>query len=239
MLRQDQQTTDRRNRDITILVVEDERRYRMLIADALRMQGYEVIEANDGRTALDLAAHKKINLVLLDLGLPDMDGFVVCQRLRDFIEVPVIIVSGRGEDQDKVRGLDGGAEDYLTKPFSVAELLARVRVVLRRFLWQPASGASLQFGDLHIDGQTHSVMLGMREIPLTRTEFRLLWLLAMNAGCVLVPAVIAERVWNASGSNADGVLRTTITRLREKLGDDPTNPTYIHTRRGIGYVFMP
>ncbi len=241
MARPEQRSTARGRKHATVLVVEDERRYRLLIGDALRIQGYGVQEAEDGQSALEAVVRTHFDLVLLDLMLPDIDGFRLCERLRDFTQAPIIIVTGRADDRDKVRGLDGGADDYLTKPFSLQELLARVRAVLRRATERAevSTGSSLRFGDLLIDGGAHRVMLGRNEIPLSPVEYRLLWFLAVNAGRVLVPEVIAERVWNASAGDVRGVLKTTIGRLREKLGDDPTNPTYICTRRGIGYLFAP
>lgn len=230
-MRSQSHTTD------TVLLVEDERRYRMLIAEALRLQGYDVLEAENGRAALELAMEKHFDLVLLDVMLPDLDGFTVCQRLQDFTPSPVIMVTARADDQDKVRGLDAGADDYLTKPFSIEELLARVRAVLRRYRKQPNAGPLLQFGPLKIDGEAHRVMAGKREVLLSPTEYRLLWFMAANAGRVLLPDVIAEHVWGASADSIGGTLKTTIWRLRVKLEDDAANPKFIRTRKGIGYVF--
>lgn len=223
--------------DDTVLLVEDERRYRMLITEALRLHGYDILEADSGQAALEMAMERRFDLVLLDVMLPDMDGFAVCQRLREFTSAPIIMVTARAEDQDKVRGLDVGADDYLTKPFSVEELLARVRAVLRRSRLQSSSTSLLRFGNLTIDGEAHRVMVGSGEIFLSPTEYRLLWFMATNAGRVLLPQTIAENVWGASPESLGGALKTTIWRLRAKLEDDANTPKYIRTRKGIGYLF--
>ncbi|MCL4553288.1 MAG: response regulator transcription factor, partial [Candidatus Marsarchaeota archaeon] len=216
-----------------VLLVEDERRYRMLIAEALRLGGYEVLEVENGREALELAMEKRFDLVLLDVMLPDMDGFTVCQRLRDFNPSPVIMVTARTEDRDNVRALDIGADDYLTKPFSIEELLARVRAVLRRSRKQSSSDSLRRFGDLRIDGEAHRVLVGGEEILLSPTEYKLLWFMANNAGRVLLPNVIAEQVWGAPADSMGGTLKTTMWRLRVKLEDDASNPKYIRTRKGL------
>lgn len=222
-----------------VLVVEDDQRYRMLIVDSLETQTYRAFEAACGRDALDMVSRLKFGAILLDVMLPDMSGFDLCPRLRDFSEAPIMMITGRNSDLDKVRGLDIGADDYITKPFSITEMLARLRALLRRSSGRIPTEECLEFGDLLINNMERRVSLGAREVPLTPTEFRLLWYFATNAGRVLVPHVIAENVWNAPDGNVGGTLKTSITRLREKLGDDPAEPRFIHTRRGVGYVFAP
>ncbi len=223
-----------------ILLVEDERRYRMLVGDALRFEGYLIGEADSGQAALDLACGEDFALVILDLMLPDMDGFELFRRLREITHSPVIMVTGRSGDRDKVRGLDLGADDYLAKPFSVLELLARVRAALRRPRRErlDEDGLQLQFGDMSIDSRTHTVMIGTQLVNLSPIEYRLLWFLATNAGRVLVPSMISEYVWGMPDDGMSGTLKTTMGRLRDKIGDDSQNPKYIKTRRGIGYVFL-
>ncbi len=201
---------------------------------------YDVLGASDGQQALELIESNPPDLVLLDVMMPKLDGFTVCYRVREFSSVPIIIVTARGQDQDKVRGLDLGADDYLTKPFSVDELLARVRAVLRRSQFtarENAQGlrASTATGDLTIDYSQHLVILAGREVPLTPTEYRILAYLAQNVGHVVTQDLLLEHVWGSEYLGESHMLQVNINRLRHKLEVDPTQPRYILTKVGIGY----
>jgi len=204
------------------------------------LEGYDVLGASDGQQALELIESNPPDLVLLDVMMPKMDGFTVCYRVREFSSVPIIIVTARGQDQDKVRGLDLGADDYLTKPFSVDELLARVRAVLRRSQFtarENAQGlrASTAIGDLTVDFSQRVVTMAGREIPLTPTEYSILAYLAQNVGRVVTQDLLLEHVWGSEYLGESHMLQVNINRLRRKLEVDPTEPRYILTKVGIGY----
>jgi DNA-binding response OmpR family regulator len=180
------------------------------------------------------------DLVLLDVMMPRMDGFTVCQRVRAFSAVPIILITARGQDQDKVRGLDLGADDYLTKPFSVDELLARVRAVLRRTQFSTgeptqAMNAMTRIGELVIDYRQRLVTAAGRELSLTPTEYRLLAYLAQNAGRIVTQDLLLERIWGAEYVGESHMLQVNINRLRRKIEPDPAHPRYILTKVGIGY----
>ena len=224
----------------TILTADDDPQLLRLVMRNLQLEGYDVLVASDGKQALELIEAHQPDLVLLDVMMPKMDGFTVCQRVREFSSVPVIIVTARGQDQDKVRGLDIGADDYLTKPFSVDELLARVRAVLRRaqFLANDKTAAirTTTIGDLTIDFTQHMVTMAGREIILTPTEYRIIAYLAQNAGRVVTQDLLLEHVWGAEYIGESHMLQVNINRLRRKLEADPTHPRYILTKVGIGYL---
>jgi DNA-binding response OmpR family regulator len=224
----------------TILAVDDDPQLLRLMTRNLQLEGYDVLAASDGQQALEQIEHNALDLVLLDVMMPKMDGFSVCRRVREFSSVPIIIVTARGQDQDKVRGLDLGADDYLTKPFGVDELLARVRAVLRRSQFtaqEHAQGlqATMTTGDLTIDFSQHLVMLGGKEIPLTPTEYRILAYLAQNAGHVVTQDLLLEHVWGADYLGESHMLQVNINRLRHKIEAEPTEPRYILTKVGVGY----
>ncbi len=226
----------------TILTADDDPQLLRLIARNLQFEDYEVLTASDGQQALDLIEAHRPDAVLLDVMMPKMDGFTVCQRVREFSQVPIIIVTARGQDQDKIRGLDLGADDYLTKPFSVDELLARVRAVLRRaqFMSSESIAQVLQttttIGDLTIDYVQHlATMLG-RELTLTPIEYRLLSYLAQNAGRVITQGLLLEHVWGSDYVGESHMLQVNVNRLRRKLEPDYTHPRYILTKVGIGYM---
>ncbi len=224
----------------TILAADDDPQLLRLMTRNLQLEGYEVLGASDGQQALELIESTPPDLVLLDVMMPKMDGFTVCYRVREFSAVPIIIVTARGQDQDKVRGLDLGADDYLTKPFSVDELLARVRAVLRRSQFtarENAQGlrASTATGELTIDYSQHLVTLAGREILLTPTEYRILAYLAQNVGHVVTQDLLLEHVWGSEYLGESHMLQVNINRLRRKLEVDPTQPRYILTKVGIGY----
>src|SRR6266699_1302433 len=225
----------------TILAADDDPQLLRLVTRNLQLEGYEILAASDGQQALELIENNSPDLVLLDVMMPRMDGFTVCHRVRSFSSVPIIIVTARGQDQDKVRGLDLGADDYLTKPFSVDELLARVRAVLRRSQFttkESAQGlqATTTIGDLAIDYSQHLVTMEGREIVCTPTEYRILAYLAQNAGRVLTQDLLLEHVWGSEYLGESHMLQVNINRLRRKIEADPTHPRYILTKVGVGYL---
>jgi two-component system response regulator VicR len=222
-----------------VLVVDDERRYRELLEMNLSRRGYRVVQAVDGLSALNAVEAEELDLVILDLKLPDMDGYEVCRRIREHSAVPVIMLTARAEEEQKIRGLKLGADDYVTKPFSAGELLARVEAVLRRAEAARTTNVAPAFdgGDLHIDFDEHHVTLRGREVELSPGEYRLLEQLATNAGRVIVQDELLRRVWGPGYSGATALLQTAIRRLRRKIEDDPASPRHILTKRGVGYLF--
>lgn len=223
-----------------ILVVDDEPRYLRLLEANLRTEGYEVSTAQDGLQALEVFSAQPIDLVLLDVMMPRLDGFGVCQRLREFSNVPVVILTARGEEQDRVRGLDLGADDYLVKPFSATELLARVRAVLRRAAPPAESGQSRFFvhDNLKIDFARAEVWISEQPVSLSATEYRLLLQFAHHIGKILTSEDLLTSVWGVEYKNDKEILWVSIARLRQKLEEDAHNPRHIVTRSGLGY-FMP
>jgi DNA-binding response OmpR family regulator len=224
----------------TILAADDDPQLLRLITRNLQFEGYEVIPASNGQQALEEIEAHVPDLVLLDVMMPKMDGFTVCQRVREFSSVPIIIVTARGQDQDKVRGLDLGADDYLTKPFSVDELLARVRAVLRRAQFSAAEHAhsirtTITIGDLTVDSAQHLVTMVGQEVALTPIEYRILSYLAQNVGRVVTQDMLLEHVWGSEYLGESHMLQVNINRLRRKLEVDPTHPRYILTKVGVGY----
>jgi len=224
----------------TILAADDDPQLLRLISRNLQLEGYDVLSASDGQQALELIENNSLDLVLLDAMMPKMDGFTVCYRVREFSAVPIIIITARGQDQDKVRGLDLGADDYLTKPFSVDELLARVRAVLRRSQFtsrEQAQGlrATTSTGNLVIDYSQHIVTLSGREIALTPTEYRIIAYLAQNVGRVVTQDLLLEHVWGQEYLGESHMLQVNINRLRRKLEVDATQPRYLLTKVGVGY----
>ena len=224
-----------------ILIVDDEPRYREVIRANLEASGYATVLAADGRAALDQASQRDPDLVLLDVRLPDLSGFEVCQKLRAESPLPIIFLTAKAEDADKIRGLRLGADDYITKPFSADELLARVEAVLRRTRFPHALQELTPFErpGLRVDYAARQVQVGGREIHLTPTEFGLLRLLTANAGRVLVQDELLRQVWGPGYEGDGDLLRTTIGRLRQKIEPCQRQPAYILTERGIGYRFAP
>jgi DNA-binding response OmpR family regulator len=224
----------------TIVAADDDPQLLRLMMRNLQFEGYEVIPASNGQQALEEIEGQVPDLVLLDVMMPKMDGFTVCQRVREFSTVPIIIVTARGQDQDKVRGLDLGADDYLTKPFSVDELLARVRAVLRRAQFATSehtqtAGSTATIGDLTLDYAQHLVTLAGKEVPLTPIEYRILAYLAQNVGRVLTQDLLLEHVWGAEYLGESHMLQVNMNRLRRKLEADPAHPRYLLTKVGVGY----
>nr|BBH87170.1 DNA-binding response regulator [Thermosporothrix sp. COM3] len=225
----------------TILVADDDPQLLRLVVRNLELEGYSVLAARNGQEALDQVEAHPLDAILLDIMMPQIDGFTVCQRIREFSSVPIILLTARGQDADKVRGLDLGADDYLTKPFSIDELLARVRAVLRRARFTQQEGtlqSVVTIGDLRIDYTQHRVHQGDREISLTATEYRLLAYLAQNAGRVLTHELLLEHVWGAEYVGESHMLQVNINRLRQKIEPDPSRPRYIRTKIGIGYILQ-
>jgi len=219
-----------------ILVVDDIRMLRMM-KRMLELENFQTITANNGEAALIVFEKENPDLVLLDIMMPDMNGYTVCQHIREFSEVPIIMVTAMGDDKQKVEGLDIGADDYVTKPFSASELAARVRAILRRSGSQERQANSLfRYKDLVIDYTSNRVSVQDQELILTSTEYRLLSYISQNAGRVVTPDQLLNKVWGEAYLGAPHLLQVNIARLRKKLGDDARNPIYILTRPGIGYI---
>ena len=224
-----------------ILIVDDEPRYLRLLEANLRTEGYEVVTAQDGMQALEVFSSNPIDLVLLDVMMPRLDGFGTTQRLREFTNVPIVILTARGEEQDRVRGLDLGADDYLVKPFSATELLARVRAVLRR-AQIPSDAGQVRFfthDDLKIDFARAEVWRGEDPVSLSATEYRLLLQFAHNVGKILTSEELLTSVWGVEYKNDKEILWVSIARLRQKLESDAHTPRHIVTRSGLGYLMPP
>lgn len=220
----------------TILLVDDEAPIRELIRAYLVREGYTIIEAADGHAAL--AAHEthQIDVIVLDLMIPGIDGIEVCRRIRAISDVYIIMVTARADEVDRVVGLEVGADDYLTKPFSPRELVARVRACLRRpRVAVQANTKLLQFDELTIDIEGHVIRIGNDPIPLTTTEYQLVTMLANSPGRMYTRAQLLEHVWGGSYYGDDHVVDVHIANARRKLKDDPSNPRFIETVRGAGY----
>ena len=221
-----------------ILIVEDDHSVRNLIATTLKVSGYSYSTAANAATAINMSLSDKPDLILLDLGLPDRDGMEVIRSIRSWSTMPIIVISARGDEADKIHALDAGADDYLTKPFSTDELLARIRVSQRRLSFIKDSGAYSNIftnGDLTIDLEAASVLRGGQSIHLTATEFRLLKLLALNVGKVLTYSMITTELWGGSVETDIVSLRVHMATLRKKLGDTSGDNPLIETHVGIGY----
>jgi two-component system, OmpR family, KDP operon response regulator KdpE len=220
-----------------ILLIEDDAQIRRFLRASLVTQGYELIEAETGREGLAAAASRVPDIVLLDLGLPDMEGLEVIKQLRAWSGVPIIVLSARGQERDKVANLDAGADDYLTKPFGVGELLARMRVALRKFLSteesQPEPAYSL--GKIKVDFERRLVFRGQEEVHLTPIEYKLLAVLIRHRGKVVTHRQLLEEVWGRSYTEQNPYLRIFILNLRRKLEADPTRPQFLLTEPGVGY----
>ena len=223
-----------------ILVVEDDAPVRNLITTTLKAHEYKFITAQNGNNAIMEASSHNPDIVLLDLGLPDMDGVEVIERIRTWSDMPIIVISARSEDKDKIDALDAGADDYLTKPFSVEELLARLRVTQRRLSANRNEGASSVFinGALRIDYAAGCAYLGEDELHLTPIEYKILCLLAANVGKVLTHTFITQKIWGAAWENNVASLRVFMATLRKKIEATPDTPQYIQTHIGVGYRMM-
>jgi DNA-binding response OmpR family regulator len=224
-----------------ILVVDDEPRYVRLMEANLISEGYDVTKAYDGQSAVELVADTQPDLVLLDVMMPGLDGFGACERIREFSSIPIIMVTAKGEEQDRVRGLDVGADDYIVKPFSATEVLARVRAVLRR---AQVTGSTYEqsiftHGNLRIDLARAEVFKDDDMVFLSATEYRLLLQFVHNQGNILTSEDLLVNVWGPEYREDKEILWVSISRLRQKLEDDPRNPQHIVTRSGMGYTMPP
>lgn len=223
-----------------ILVVEDDSAVRNLIATTLETHGYRFQTAPTGESAILEAVSHNPDVILLDLGLPDMDGIEIIHKIRSWSKTPIIVISARSEDTDKIDALDAGADDYLTKPFSVEELLARLRVTFRRLhdVGDSVQDAVYTNGDLKIDYAAGCAFMKEQELHLTPIEYKLLCLLAKNAGKVLTHTYITREIWGSAWDNDVASLRVFMATLRKKIEADPSNPTYIQTHIGVGYRML-
>ena len=225
-----------------ILVVEDDAPVRNLMTTTLKTNDYRYLVAANGEAAILEASSHNPDIVLLDLGLPDMDGVDVIRKIRTWSNLPIIVISARSEDTDKIDALDAGADDYLTKPFSVEELLARIRVTQRRLtvMQNEASASSSVFtnGKLKVDYAAGCAWLGDTELHLTPMEYKLLCLLSQNVGKVLTHTFITQKIWGSSWDNDIASLRVFMATLRRKLESEPDSPQYIQTHIGVGYRML-
>ena len=220
-----------------ILAIEDEPPIRRFLRTALTGHGYKYIEAATGKEGIAQAATRQPDLIILDLGLPDVDGLDVIRQLREWTMLPIIVLSVRGQESDKVGALDAGADDYLTKPFGVSELLARIRVILRHAarLERKAEESVFTVGDLRVDLESRQVFVGQNEVHLTPFEYRLLVTLVRYAGRVVTHRQLLREVWGPGYTEESQYLRVYMTQLRHKLEADPTRPRYLTTEIGVGY----
>jgi two-component system KDP operon response regulator KdpE len=227
-------------KDKLVLVVDDEQRIVNFMRMNLELEGCRVITANNGRAALDRVREDLPDIVLLDIMMPGMDGFEVLRRLRQFSSVPVIVLTAKDEEDDRIKGLELGADDYIGKPFSHRELVSRIRAVLRRHATlPPMPQTQLKIDDrLTIDFAKHEVLVEGKPISLRPTEYRLLYHLVQNAGWVMPHDVLLAKVWGPEYRDESHYLRLYITYLRQKIEEDPSNPRYILTERGVGYRFI-
>jgi two-component system, OmpR family, KDP operon response regulator KdpE len=233
----DEAATDASAPKHSVLVIEDDPPVQRFLRLTLSNHNYKVIEATTGESGLRHAANDQPDLIILDLGLPDVDGLEVTRRIREWSAIPIIVVSARGKDQDKVVALDAGADDYLTKPFSVTELLARVRVAMRHTAAanKDTGDPVFKVGDLTVDLSRHQVLVAGKPVHLTRNEFRLLAALAKHAGRVMTHRQLLHDVWGPGAGDESQYLRVYMNQLRHKIELDPGQPKYLLTEVGVGY----
>jgi len=224
---------------VTILVIEDEVPIRRFLRPAMEAAGWRLVEAGDGTRGILESTQSRPDVILVDLGLPDRDGVEVIQRIREWSPVPIIVLSARGLDGDKVSALDAGADDYVQKPFSVGELMARIRVALRHSasLAQPQPSSTIVAGDLCIDLTRRLVTRRGQEVHLTPIEYSLLTTLARHSGLVMTHRQLLKEVWGPGHAEEHHYLRIFVRQLRQKLEDNPANPRYLITELGVGYRF--
>ncbi|MGO9126798.1 MAG: response regulator transcription factor [Terriglobales bacterium] len=222
-----------------ILVVDDEPQITRVLRTSLSSQGYDIRVANDGETALEIMKDWTPELVVTDLSMPNMDGLELCRRLRVTSQVPIIVLSVRGEERSKVQALDAGADDYVTKPFGIEELLARVRAALRRVPAENGQTSLIEAGDFRIDLAAHKVTVSRREVHLTPKEFDLLVYLARHAGKVVTHRALLGAIWGGQSTEQVEYLRVFVGQLRKKLEPESSSPRYIVTEPWVGYRFEP
>lgn len=222
-----------------ILIVDDEPQITRVLRTTLSAQGYDIRVANDGEMALELMKNWTPHVVVTDLAMPNLDGIDLCRRIRNFSRLPIIVLSVRGQDRSKVEALDAGADDYVTKPFSMNELLARIRAQLRRTPPAEEQPSTITAGDFSIDLDAHSVKVAGRDVHLTPKEFDLLVYLAKRAGKVVTHRTLLAAVWGANSTEQPEYLRVFIGQLRKKIETDPSAPKYLVTEPWVGYRFEP
>ena len=222
-----------------ILVVDDEPQITRVLRTSLSSQGYDIRVANDGETALEIMKDWTPDLVITDLSMPNMDGLELCRRLRPSTQVPIIVLSVRGEERAKVQALDAGADDYVTKPFGIEELLARVRASLRRIPAENGQATAIEAGDFRIDLAAHKVTVKRQEVHLTPKEFDLLVYLARHAGKVVTHRALLGAIWGGQSTEQVEYLRVFVGQLRKKLEPEASSPRYIVTEPWVGYRFEP
>lgn len=223
----------------SVLVVDDEPRLVRFVKANLESVGYKVLSASDGQTALSIAEREQPDIIILDIVMPDLDGYEVCRRIREFSDVPIIMLTAKGEEADKVKGFTAGADDYVTKPFGAEELIARVKAVLRRSQYSGTAKPQPVFvhGDFAMDFLQHSVTVRGQKINLSATEYKLLHYLVTNAGRVILHEDLLSKVWGPEYREEVDYLRVYIHHLRQKIEDDQSKPKYILSKPGIGYLF--
>ncbi|MBR7089749.1 MAG: response regulator transcription factor [Lachnospiraceae bacterium] len=223
-----------------VLIVDDEKLIVKGIKFSLEQDGYETDCAYDGEEALEMAGAKDYDIILLDLMLPKLDGYEVCQRIREFSKTPIIMLTAKGDDMDKILGLDYGADDYMTKPFNILEVKARIKAVMRRSRKEETvgpKGETLSAGGLTLDLENRRTFKGNEEIPLTSKEFEIIRILMENPGKVYKREDLLRAVWGGDYPGDERTVDVHVRRLREKIESDAGNPMYVHTRWGIGYYF--
>jgi len=225
--------------NINVLVVDDEKPLRDFVRRNLEVRGYKVLTASNGLEALAISKNENVQLVIMDIMMPHMDGLEATRRMREDSHVPIIILTAMGEEGDKVRAFDLGADDYLTKPFGVGELLGRIKAVLRRADWSevPSHEERIVRGEIEVDLERHKVNVRGQAIDMTPTEFNLLVYLVKNAGKALPHRAILQHVWGKEYGDEAEYLRVYVGKLRQKIEIDPLHPRYLHTEHGIGYRF--
>lgn len=223
----------------TILIVDDEKEIRNLIAIYLKNEGYDVLEASDGEEGLSLLKKHKVHLIVLDIMMPNVDGIEMCMKVREIAEMPIIMLSAKSQDMDKIVGLTLGADDYVTKPFNPLELIARIKSQLRRYIkmnrLDDMDENEIEIGDMRINTDTHEVIVNNEKVKLTPREFSILDLLARNQGIVMSAEQIYEKVWKEEAIQSENTVMVHIRKIRERIETNPRNPQYIKTVWGVGY----
>ncbi|GAB0166854.1 response regulator transcription factor [Lysinibacillus sp. CTST325] len=223
----------------TILIVDDEKEIRNLIAIYLKNEGYDVLEASDGEEGLTLLKKHQVHLIVLDIMMPNVDGIEMCMKVREIAEMPIIMLSAKSQDMDKIVGLSLGADDYVTKPFNPLELIARIKSQLRRYIkmnrLDRMNENEIEIGDMRINTDTHEVIVNNEKVKLTPREFSILELFARNQGIVMSAEQIYEKVWKEEAIQSENTVMVHIRKIRERIETNPRNPQYIKTVWGVGY----